>query len=155
MTKKAMERKATDNEYLHKDFHGAMNLGLRYLDEKYGADAVREYLRQFARAYYKPLIDDLRKRGLVALKEHFERIYRIEGAPISLTLAEDELVLDVPACPAVTHLRRRGAAVSPRFVETTRTVNETLCEGTPFAAELVEYDASTGSSRQRFYRRSR
>jgi hypothetical protein len=155
MTKEVMSRKAADNEYLHKDFHGAMNLGLRYLEEKYGPEAVSEYLREFTRAYYKPLIDDIRKRGLVALKEHFERIYRIEGAPVSMTLTEDELVLDVPACPAVTHLRERGVAVSPMFVETTRTVNEALCEDTPFAAKLVEYEESTGRSRQRFYRRKR
>ena len=43
--------------------------------------------------------------------------------------------------------------VASMFYETTKTVNETLVEGTDFAAELVEYDDETGHSVQRFYRR--
>jgi len=51
-------------------------------------------------------------------------------------------------------MRSRGEDVSPLFVETTRTVNEALCDGTPFAAELLAYDPATGRSIQRFRRRS-
>jgi hypothetical protein len=64
------------------------------------------------------------------------------------------MTLKVAACPAVTHMRKCGYLVADMFVETVRTVNETLCEGTDFAAELVEYDPQTGKSVQKFYRRS-
>ena len=50
-------------------------------------------------------------------------------------------------------MREKGYPVAELFVETTRTVNEALCEGTPFAAELVQYDDANGHSIQRFYRR--
>ena len=153
MPKEVITRKASDNPYLHKDFHGALSTGIEYLHERYGEQAVRDYLRQFARAFYKPLTDAVKARGLVALKEHFERIYRTEGAEARFRLSEDELVIDVPRCPAVTHMREHGYKVARLFVETTRTVNEALCELTPFAAELVEYDEPSGRSVQRFFRR--
>jgi len=154
MTKEVMRRTAADNEYLHKDFHGALSAGIDYLDEHFGPEAVREYLDQFAAKYYGQVTDALSSRGLVALKEHFERLYRIEGGTVRVTLDDDELLVEVEACPAVTHMRKNNLPVARLFGETTRTVNEAICRGTPFAAELVEYDEQTGRSRQRFYRRA-
>lgn len=154
MAKEVMERRASDNVYLHKDFHGALSAGIQYLDEHHGEEAVREYLRQFTTAFYSPLIADLKERGLVALKEHFEKVYETEGGDAQMTLTDDELLIEVAACPAVVHMREHDYAVAGLWHETTRTVNEALCEGTPFAAELLEYDEETGRSRQRFYRRS-
>ena len=154
MARETMRRHASDNEYLHKDFHGALSAGIEYLDHHYGAEAVREYLRRFALSFYAPLIADISRRGLVALEEHFETIYAHEGGRIRTILTDDELLLEVEACPAVMHLRQQGYAVAGRFIETERTVNSALCEGTPFEAELVEYDPQTGRSVQRFYRRA-
>jgi len=153
MAKEVMRRRASDNVYLHKDFHGALSAGIEYLHEHYGEQAVRDYLRQFTLAFYAPLREQLRERGLVALKEHFERIYELEGGEVEMTLSPDELTIHVAACPAVMHMREHGYPIARLFFETTRTVNETLCEGTPFAAELVEYDEQTGRSLQRFFRR--
>ena len=154
MAKQTMSRRASDNEYMHKDFHGALSAGIEYVDRHYGAEAVREYLRRFALSFYAPLIADINSRGLVALKEHFEAIYAREGGRIRTILTEDELILEVEACPAVMHMRDHGYAVAERFSETERTVNAALCEGTPFKAELIEYDPQTGRSTQRFYRRA-
>jgi hypothetical protein len=149
-----MKRSAADNEYLHKDFHGALSRAVEYLSRRYGEQAVKDYLRQFALAYYAPLRETIRRRGLAALKEHFERIYRMEGGQVRIDMSDDEMVLRVPACPAVTHMRKNGYFVAEMFHETTGTVNEAICEGTDFAAELVEYDPQTGRSVQRFFRRA-
>jgi hypothetical protein len=154
MTKQTMSRQASDNEYMHKDFHGALSAGIEYLDRNYGPEAVRHYLRRFALSYYAPLIAEINGRGLIALQEHFETIYAREGGRIHTRLSEDELILEVEACPAVVHMRDHGYAIADRWVETERTMNAALCEGTPFEAELVEYDAQTGRSVQRFSRRA-
>jgi len=153
MAKEVMRRNASDNEYLHKDFHGALSTGIEYLDKHYGKDAVCEYLRQFTRSYYTPLIEEMKSRGLVALKEHFEKIYRIEKSKVDIDFSEGQLTVRVESCPAVTHMREKGYHVARLFVETTRTVNEALCESTPYYAELLEYDEETGRSVQRFTRR--
>lgn len=154
MAKEVMRRRAADNVYLHKDFHGALSNGIAYLEERYGEGAVRDYLRQFALTYYAPLREELRRRGLVALEEHFARIYATEGSPIRTRLTAEELVLEIDSCPAVTHMRKHGMPVARLFSETSRTVNEALCEGTAYAAELVSYRDSDGRSVQRFYRRA-
>lgn len=125
-----------------------------YLRQHYGDESVREYLREFSETFYAPLKDDLKQRGLIALKEYFEKLYKTEGGEISMTFSPDEFILQVQACPAVEHIRKNGHPVSSLFYETTKTVNETICRDTPFAAELVEYDPQTGRSVQRFYRRS-
>ena len=51
-------------------------------------------------------------------------------------------------------MRQNGYSVARLFSETTRTINEAICEGTPFAAELLEYDQETGRSLVRFYKRT-
>lgn len=151
--RQVMKRRAADNVYLHKDFHGALNQALIYLERNFGAEAVREYLRQFARTFYAPLTRDIKKRGLEALKAHLENLYRTEGAEFTIDLSAAELVLSVAACPAVGHIRKMGLAVSPCFVETTRTVNAAICEGTGYEFDLLDYDPETGRRVERYARR--
>lgn len=155
MPREVIKRSASDNEYLHKDFHGALSVGLDYIATHFGEDAVGDYLREFALSYYAPLKKDLVDRGLVAVKEHFFKVYNEESAEFEVSFDEDELRIEVAACPAVMHMREKNYTVSPWFIETTRTINHAICEGTPFAFELVEYDEPTGKSVQRFYRRSK
>ena len=153
MTKETITRRAADNEYLHKDFHGALSVGLEYLENNYGKEAVRQYLQRFATTFHAPLTEAINRRGLIALKEYLAKLYEIEGGQVKMTLSEDELLVEVDTCPAVMHMREHGYTVARSFNETTRTVNEAICESTPFMAQLVEYDEQTGRSIQRFYRR--
>ncbi len=153
MSTLTMHRQAADNPYLHRDFHAALNFGIRYLREQFGMEAVRDYLRAFATRYYAPLRERLRAGDLAALADHIRQTYAAEEAEVALTQSPDELLVRVPVCPAVRHIRRLGQEPDTAFAETTRTVNEALCADTPFAAELVSYDPATGASVQRFVRR--
>ena len=148
-----MRRSAGDNEYLHRDFHGALSVGLEYLRENYGEQAVRDYLAQFARAFFAPLTDSIKQRGLVALEEYFRSIYDREGGEVEFARSEDELRIEVKTCPAVSHMREKGYPVATLFHETSASVNRAICEGTPFLAELLDYDEETGSCVQRFTRK--
>ena len=152
--KEVMHRQAADSVYFHQDFHGALSCGIEYLHEHFGENAVREYLHEFTLTFYAPLRQALQANGLVALKDHFEAMYRQEGGDVQFELATDELTIRVAACPAVAHMRAHNYPVARLFHETTRTVNEALCEGTPYVAELVEYDPQTGRSVQCFRRRT-
>lgn len=155
MAKEVMSRKAADNPYLHKDFHGALSGGIEYLHRHFGPDAVREYLRQFASEYYAPLKLEINRRGLIALREHLERTYAREGGRVRCSgQGDEELRVEVPACPAVQHMRAHGYPVAELFYETEQTVHAAICEGTAYATELCEYDPASGRSVQRFYRRS-
>jgi hypothetical protein len=43
---------------------------------------------------------------------------------------------------------------SALYSETSNTVYRTICKGTPFVFELLEYDNETGRSKMKFSRRS-
>ena len=155
MARELMRRKASDNAYLHKDFHGALSTGLEYLHRNHGQQAVKDFLRQFALTFYSPLRNALKQRGLIALKEHFEKIYRDEGGKIEIEFSKDQMILKVKSCPAVMHMREHGYPVASLFHETTKTVNQAICEDSDFAAELLSYQPQTGASVQRFSRRAK
>ncbi|NLZ56408.1 MAG: hypothetical protein GX900_07080 [Clostridiaceae bacterium] len=150
-----MDRKASDNVYLHKDFHNAFNLAIQYLTDNYGEEGVRDYLRYFTRNYYGPLKADLLERGLVAIEEHYRKIYEIEGGDVTIERSDDpeELVITVRVCPAVEHIRKLGSKLAPNYEWSTSLVHETLCEDTPWRAEFSGWDPQTGASIQRFVRR--
>jgi hypothetical protein len=153
MPTETMRRHAADNPYLHQDFHGALSCGIQYLDDHYGPDAVREYLRRFTDAFHHPLKAALRSRGLVPLADYLHRVYSAEGVEASIDLTPGELMVRIEACPAVSHMRSHGYRVADLWIETTRTVYERLCDDTPFEFDLVAYDDSTGAATLRFSRR--
>ena len=62
------------------------------------------------------------------------------------------LMAEIPEAH-VAHMREHGYKVARLFVETSRTVNEAIVEGTPFFAEMLAYDEETGRSIQCFRRR--
>ncbi len=155
MPKQIITRKAADNAYFHRDFHIALNYAIDYLQRKFGADAVREYLAQFAGAWYAPLKTTLAEKGLSAVKAHYENIYALEGAEFDMQISGDELVIHLHASPAVRHIKANGHAVSPLFYETVAAVNQEICRDTPFACELLDYHSETGGYRLRFFRRAK
>ncbi|MHB9129536.1 MAG: hypothetical protein ACYDBB_00415 [Armatimonadota bacterium] len=154
MGKLSITRSAADNTYLHKDFHGALSTGIEYLHQHYGEEAVRGYLHQFAATFYAPLTRAINERGLVAMQEHLERTYTLEGGEVTLDFTGEQLTLHVKTCPAVMHMREQGYPVARMFSETSRTVYATICEGTPFAVEILAYDERTGACCVRFTRRT-
>jgi len=153
MPKQVMTRKAGDNVYLHKDFHGALSNGIDFIHERYGAEAVRDYLRQFADAFYAPLKNDLVRRGLIALKEHYDKVFQEERGQARFTLSDRELRIEVEMNPAVQHMRAQGYPVAILYSETIRTVGEALCAGTPFAVKMLAYDEVSGRYTQLFFRK--
>lgn len=152
LAKEQMIRKSSDNIYLHRDFHNLMNLSVEYLCSNFGEDAVREYLRQFTEAFHKPLKQQIRARGLEALKEYFEGIYSLEEAQndISISMSESVLEVRILRCPAIAHMKRCGVKISPLFYETTKTIYETLCQDTPVIFTLESYAAEDGASKMLF-----
>lgn len=153
MPKQTITRKDSDNFYFHKDFHIALNYGIEYLHQNFGKESVCEYLTQFAREYYSPLISAIKEKGLLVIKEHYEKIYKIEEAVFDMNFSQDELIINLSASPAVTHIKSKGHSISELFYETVATVNKTICDNTSFDFELLEYNDENGEYRLRFFRR--
>lgn len=153
MVKEVMDRKASDNEYLHKDFHISMNVGLEFVRENYGQEGVEEYLKTFSKRYYAPLTQGLNRQGLSILRDYFQNIYEIEKADYRIEFNEDLMMVYIQECPALKHFMKMKVTPSSLYILTTLTVYKTICEETPFAFECLEYDCVTGKSIFKFFRR--
>ena len=153
MLKGTIERRASDNKYLHRDFHCALDQGLAYLGAKYGGAAVDEYLGGFAASYYAPLISEAKARGLPALRAHIAGQYAAEGAPeaVSFAGAEGELKVSVSACPAVSYMRGAGHAPSKWYAKATSAVFKAVADGIGIGFALDYYDEGSGAAEYRFF----
>ncbi len=136
---------------VHKDFHGALSYGLDFIEKSYGFDGLCSFLSVMAPAVYQPLIEDLRVRGLVALAEHWQKVFALEAGDYELQADEDVLTLTVRRCPAIDHMQEHGYAIAEHFCEHTRVVNEAVCRAAGYRAEVV-YDQAAGSCVQRFWK---
>lgn len=156
MAIRVLDVKPEENKYLHRDFHRSTDTALRYVGEKFGDNGVKEYLRKFARAYYVPLVADVKKRGLQALEEQILGIYETEEMPdaVKTRRTEERLEVTVSRCPAVTYMKSQGQEPSRWYVELTRTVNETIADLCGLGFTLDSYDEETGTARYCYFRRA-
>lgn len=152
---KVIERKASDNKYLHKDFHIALNLLMTYLFEHYGKDALINYLKQYAKAYYKPLNHQLKSGSNQVIANYFRDIYGKEEWHADITTNENSVEITQNACPAISHIILKGGQPCPHYRETYNTVYKTICENTPFEYVLENFNDETGACKQLFLRKEK
>ena len=147
-----MVRKASENEYFHRDFHSSLNMGLEYLGSRYGEAELDEYLAIYTRHVYGKLLEKVRQGGLPELKAHIENTYALEHAPeaVKTTLEGNELKVEVAYCPGVEQLRQTGREVSRWYVRSTSTVMRTIAESCGLTFEMGDYDEQTGKTSYRF-----
>jgi hypothetical protein len=148
--KKSMTRRASDNKYLHKDFHLSMNILLNYIYNRFGEDSVIRYLAQYTKAYHQPLHEQLQAGNMDALRNYLEDIYQKEEWTVSIRISGNVMEVVQEACPGITTIKSSGGQPCPCYVETYRTVYETLCDHTPFRYELKYFDDQTGACTQLF-----
>ncbi len=153
MAKQIINQNSSDNPYFHKDFHIALNYGIDYLRQRFGEESVEEYLIDFTNNYHTPLKKALIQKGLVAIKTHYEKIYKIENAAFDMDISNDDLIIQLYASPAVNHIKSNGHQASSCFHETIQTVNKEICRNTPYDCEMTEYMHENGAYRLRFFKR--
>ena len=148
---KIIDRKASDNKYLHKDFHGALCYAIKYLDENYGHDATKEYLRQVAKTYFAPLTEKLKAEGLKAFENHWQNIFVKEGGKFNISYEDNNLILKITQCPAITHLKEKNMFFTDRYCITTVVTNKTICQEAGYDCSC-EYKPGEGKCVQKFWK---
>lgn len=143
-----MERKASDNEYFHRDFHSSMNSGIEYLGINYGMKEVAEFLVRYTKNVHCRIIENISREGLTAIRKHIEDTYRKEKAEDVLTIRMDEtsLTVNVAYCPAVKYLHSTGRTISTWYRYTTIIVMKTFAEAGGFQFTMKSYDEETGAT---------
>ena len=151
-----MERKASDNRYLHREFHSLLNLGLQYLEDEYGEQAVCEYLQTFAKAYYQPLIAQIQLEGFPALRKHITHVYAVEDAPedVSFVETEKQLTVIVKKCPAISYMLEKGVSVYHNYFLTSSLIYGTIADAVGYQYQMQKYDIQTGRAVHIFQKES-
>ena len=149
-----MDRKASQNEYFHRDFHSSLNMGVEYLGKNYGEAELREYLRQYTLHVYCRELEKIRAEGLTALRDRIKETYRLEHAEdvLETRLDGDTLDVRVSSCPAVSHLKATGREVSEWYPQTTTAVMQTIADECGLQFIMGDYDCETGAASYRFIR---
>lgn len=153
MGKEVMTRRASDNRYLHRDFHNILNVGLDYLADHFGAASVVGYLTDFARHFHAPEIARLKKEGLSGVEAIFRETYRSEDAEecLSFTQNRNALFVHVSKCPAVAHIRTLGDVPSVFYPLTTSVVWREIAGLAGIGFEQLNYDSETGKADYLFF----
>lgn len=147
-----MDRRASDNEYFHKDFHSSVNMGIDYLGEQYGKDVLVDYLNLYTEHVYDAVLQNVRRKGLKAIDEFIKDTYKKEKAEdlIETKLSDNLLIIKIESCPAVKHLRETGREVSKWYVYTTTAIMEKLAAECGAKFVLQKYDKDTGAAEYSF-----
>ena len=135
--------KREGKKYLHRDFHLLGDNAVKYCADNYGKDAVIEFLRKFAVDFYAPQIADFKTRGLVAIKDWLEKLYRIEEASkvLHTELTDKELKVTIDQCPVIAYARSLNQELSEYYIEQTRTLYDAMAAAAGFGFRLERYDA--------------
>ena len=149
-----IDMKSEDNKYLHRDFHLSGDNALKYCAEKFGKEELVNFLRNFAKYYYAPIIEQAKKEGLVAIKKWLERIYEIEEAShlLHTELSDSNLTVTVDRCPAIEYMHSLGKEPSDYYIEETRTVYDEVAKQSGYGFDL-EYYNSDGRCKFSFFTR--
>ena len=147
-----MDRRASDNEYFHKDFHTGPNNGVEYLATKFGVEEVFEFLKRYTQNVNGRIIEAIKKDGLATIEDMIRDTYRKEKAEDALctTLTTDCLSVKIAYCPGVKHLRATGRTVSSFYCYNTEIVMKTLAEAGGYRFTMESYDEETGAAAYRF-----
>ena len=139
-------------KYLHRDFHCSMALCLKYGFEHYGETGLREFLTQFTMAFHKPLIAQVKEKGIAAIAEYLTWLYAEEEASdaLELTISGETLDVTVNYCPAVKHIKSRDFVPHESFAMGTDVVYDVIAKASGFTFKMDFYDHNTGAAKFRF-----
>ena len=130
-------------------FHVLTVAMYEYLDKNYGRQELLDYLRQFARSVYRPLVDKVRAGGLPAMRQHLAEDFDAEAGKYEFRADEGVLEFHVTRCPAVWYLKDHDERLPETFCLQTEIVLGEICRRARIEFS-VEFNTSEGRCVQTF-----
>lgn len=136
------EMKREGKKYLHRDFHISKDLVYKYCGEKYGDDEVIDFIVNYTKAYYSPIISQIKEKGIAFLKEWIEKVYETEEASdvLHTELKDNVLTVVIDKCPVIEYMRSLNQEPSKYHIENTRTYYDTIAKECGFKFNLEYYN---------------
>ena len=140
------EMKRDGKKYLHRDFHLLGDNALKYCGDVFGDDAVIEFLTDYAKTFFAPQIDEIKKHGMIVLKDWLDRLYRVEEASevLHTVLVGDVLTVTIDKSPVIEYMRSLNQEPSKYYIEETRTLYKAIADecGLDFKLEYYNEDGA-------------
>ena len=130
-------------------FHLLTVAMFEYLEKNYGRQELLDYLREFARNVYAPLIEQIRARGLPAVRDHLAKDLDTEEGRYTFKEGNGRLELHVTRCPSVWYLKDHNEPLPETFCLQTEIVLDEICRQAGLAFS-VEYNTREGRCVQTF-----
>ena len=142
-----VDMKSEDNKYLHRDFHLLGDNALKYCADRFGDEAVVEFINDFARYYYAPVIEKIKKGGLSAIEEWIKGVYEIEEASelVHTEISEDSLTFTIDKSPVIEYMHSLNQEPSKYYIEETRTLYRVIAEECGYGFSLEYYNEDGGT----------
>lgn len=142
-----IDMKSEDNKYLHRDFHTSLDNALKYCGDKFGKDEVVNFLRDYAKYFYAPIITKIKEEGLKAMVSWLENVYEKEEAKhyLHTELFEDKLIVTIDKCPAIEYMNSLNQQPSEYYIETTRTLYDEMAKQCGYCFKLEYYNDDGGT----------
>ena len=121
-----------DQGNVHMDFHGATNTTIDFIIKKYGIEAMNDIFKKVGNDVYADIKEHIKVGNINMLAEHWKHFFDREGADYSISVKEDEIILNVNKCTAYEHVKKLVGKVSPNFCDQTIKTNEAIAEGTSY-----------------------
>jgi hypothetical protein len=147
-----LDIKPDEHEYFHRDFHSSLNMGIHFIAQEHGLEALKDYLTLYTKHVYIRTIEAMQSDPLGALEARIAETYHLEKAEDALSLNRngDHLSVRIAYCPAVKHLRETGREVTPWFRYSTQVVMQTLADCAGLTFTMDSYDEGTGTASYSF-----
>lgn len=139
------------SQSIHKDFHGVMSYLIKFIRESHSQKHMEEFFSQAASYNYKPLIDRIKKNGLIEMKKHLERVFSMENGEFELEFENSKLAFEVRKCPAIWYMKDNDQEVDKDFCRcSTELVNQSIARECGYNFS-VKYDQDKGQCVQKFW----
>ena len=144
--REVMELREGELKYLHRDFHLHCDMALSYCGEKFGADTVVDFLTDYTKNYYAPVIEKIRLGGLSALRDWITDVYETEEASelLHTELSGNKLTVSVDKSPVIEYMKSLNQKPGKYYIEQTRTLYRVIAESVGFEFALDYYNEDGG-----------
>jgi hypothetical protein len=130
------------------DFYFGINATFGFIQQLFGLEGLRRYWRGLGDKYYSPVSAAWKTGGLPAVAAYWRAFFAAEpGAEVEVILDSASVILEVRACPAITHLRAHARRIVPCFCQHCYYVSEAMAAP---AGLTVRVEGGNGSCRQTF-----
>ena len=144
--------KREGKKYLHRAFYYSIDNAMRYCGEQFGDEAVAGFFTTYAKKFYAPEIEEMKKDGLAAVKAFIEKTYTTDEAMdvLHTELTEDTLTVTIDKCPAVAYIRSANQTPSKYLIMQTSTLYDVMAKEAGLSFNLEYYTEEDGAAKFTF-----